>query len=86
MAFWHKEYESIIQTLLGLNRPLGGVADFLVAQNPKYIILRHDVDRLPQQACKLAQLEQRLGVRSTYYFRVNASGVFPAAEIFTIAQ
>lgn len=86
MAFWHKEYESIIEALLGLDKPVGGVADFLTAQNPRRIILRHDVDRRPEQACAMARLEQSLGVRSTYYFRVNASGAFPVAAVSMIAD
>lgn len=86
MAFWHKEYASIIEALQGVGKPLGGVADFLMIQQPAYIILRHDVDRQPQQACDLALLEQRLGVRSTYYFRANAFGVFPGDAISMIAH
>lgn len=33
------------------------------------IILRHDVDRKPENALRMAKLEHELGVRSTYYFR-----------------
>ncbi len=44
--------------LNSLNRP----------QNTK-IILRHDVDRKPRNALRIAQLEFRMNVRSTYYFR-----------------
>ncbi|MBV4504367.1 hypothetical protein HU751_005860 [Pseudomonas sp. BW13M1] len=86
MAFWQKEYESLVEALLELDKPIGGVADFLAAPNAERIILRHDVDRLPQRACALARLEQRLGVRSTYYFRASASGDFPSAAIRMIAQ
>lgn len=34
------------------------------------IILRHDVDRLPQNALKLAQIENSLGIQGSFYFRV----------------
>lgn len=33
------------------------------------VILRHDVDRKPENALKMAELEHALGVTSTYYFR-----------------
>lgn len=33
-------------------------------------VLRHDVDLLPQNALKMAQLEYSLGVKGTYYFRI----------------
>lgn len=86
MAFWYKEYESIIEVLQELNKPVGGVADFLKVRHPTGIILRHDVDRCPLHASEFARLEQQLGVRSTYYFRANGSGEFPAAAIATIAK
>ena len=33
------------------------------------VILRHDVDRKPENALKMAELEYALGIASTYYFR-----------------
>lgn len=36
----------------------------------KRVILRHDVDRLPANSLRLAILEQALGVKGSYYFRV----------------
>jgi len=33
------------------------------------IVLRHDVDRFPQRALRMAALEHSLRIRSTYYFR-----------------
>jgi len=35
----------------------------------KLVILRHDVDRKPANALAMAELENRLGIQSTYYFR-----------------
>ncbi|MCH8033707.1 MAG: hypothetical protein IH950_08135 [Bacteroidetes bacterium] len=34
------------------------------------LISRHDVDRIPQNALKLAHLENLLGIKGTYYFRI----------------
>lgn len=34
-----------------------------------FAIIRHDVDRKPFNALKMAELENELGIRSTYYFR-----------------
>lgn len=33
------------------------------------VIIRHDVDRKPLHALKMAELENSLGIRATYYFR-----------------
>ena len=35
----------------------------------KFAIIRHDVDRKPFNALRMAELENEIGVRSTYYFR-----------------
>lgn len=41
----------------------------LYEKNKKIIVMRHDVDRLPYNALKMAQLERDINVKSTYYFR-----------------
>lgn len=34
-------------------------------------IIRHDVDRPPKNVLKIAEIENKLGIQSTYYFRVS---------------
>ena len=36
----------------------------------KSVVMRHDVDELAWNALKMAQLENRLGIRATYFFRI----------------
>lgn len=36
----------------------------------KTVVMRHDVDELAWNALKIAQLENHLGVRATYFFRI----------------
>jgi len=38
-------------------------------ERPSFCLVRHDVDRKPLNALKMAELEFHLGVKSTYYFR-----------------
>lgn len=38
-------------------------------QNPKLIILRHDVDALPHNSLRFAHLQASFGISGTYYFR-----------------
>ena len=47
--------------------------DFLAMDKKpnKFCILRHDVDRNPLYALKMAKLENRLNISSTYYFRTK---------------
>jgi len=42
-----------------------------------FVVLRHDVDRNPQNALKMAKLEKEAGVVSTYYFRMNKKVFIP---------
>jgi len=55
---------------------------------PKAVILRHDVDRFPGRALKLARIESHYGVRSTYYFRYKRRVFIPemAAEIHALGH
>lgn len=43
----------------------------------QHIVLRHDVDRRPQNALNIARGESDRGVRSTYYFRIIPSTFKP---------
>ncbi|NNF98291.1 MAG: hypothetical protein HKM93_02845 [Desulfobacteraceae bacterium] len=43
----------------------------------RYIILRHDVDRKPQNALSLAKVEAKFGICSTFYFRHTPSVLKP---------
>ena len=36
----------------------------------KYLILRHDVDEMPQNALEMAKFENKSGIKSTYFFRI----------------
>ncbi|MDP3150309.1 MAG: hypothetical protein Q8N83_14400 [Ignavibacteria bacterium] len=46
------------------------VLDFLLNPQNKVVILRHDVDRKPKNALIMARLENSLGVKASYYFRI----------------
>lgn len=37
----------------------------------KFALIRHDVDRIPENSLKTAHLENELGIRATYYFRTT---------------
>ncbi len=38
-----------------------------------FILMRHDVDRMPKRALETAKIEHELGIKSTYYFRMTKS-------------
>jgi hypothetical protein len=55
-----------------------GVCAYLNMQSNRCTILRHDVDRMPEQALKMARIENDFGIKSTYYFRMKKDVFNPA--------
>jgi hypothetical protein len=69
MDFTLKTYLNLIKALLWQGFMFQTFADFL--KNPEYkvIILRNDVDRLPENSLEFARIQTKMGIRSTFYFR-----------------
>lgn len=67
--FTLEKYRELCCVLLG-NYKIYTVYGYL-SQNPKgnAVVLRHDVDRKIQNSLKMAQLENEMGISSSYYFR-----------------
>lgn len=42
---------------------------FLQQSPPRAVVLRHDVDRMPDNSLMFAQMQHKRGIRGTYYFR-----------------
>ncbi len=72
--FTLEKYEELCLALLDSGYTPLTVYSFLVLggqkkKNNKLVVLRHDIDRRPGNALRMAALEQKLGIQSTYYFR-----------------
>ena len=66
-------YSDTLQKAQSLNYQVLRLCDFNeIAQHPKVIALRHDVDLSLKNALKMARLETNLHIRSTYFIRVSA--------------
>lgn len=69
--FTFEKYKELCQTIVSSQYQVLTVNRYI--ENPSIsrnvIILRHDVDRKPQNALKIAKLEKSLQLSSTYYFR-----------------
>ena len=67
-------YKNLLKTLKNKCYEFLTVEEFFTCQvapspNRSVIIMRHDVDRKPENALRMAKLEANLGVKATYYFR-----------------
>jgi len=69
------KYRELCRALIASGYESMTVTDYLAClEKPaRLAILRHDVDRKPGNALKVAGLEADLGLRATYYFRYSRS-------------
>jgi hypothetical protein len=65
-------YFSLINSNIEKKYLFSPVKDYYNNLNKKIIIMRHDVDSWPSNALQMAMLENKLGIRSTYYFRTHS--------------
>jgi len=65
-------YKYLLNTLRERGYPFYRVDRAPEPDGAPFIILRHDVDRSPQNALRMAGMEADLGIRSSYYFRAVA--------------
>lgn len=73
MDFIIQNYSDILQAIVRNNYEVQTFSEYL--QNPsakKTVILRHDVDRTPVNALKMAELEHAMGLHASYFFRSHA--------------
>lgn len=68
-------YRKICESALNAGYTPQSIVDHIRDPKDKVVVLRHDVDRFPGNALRMAEVEHQLGIRSTYYFRF-VRGVF----------
>ncbi len=69
MDFTLKKYDQLLNALLGQGFVFQSFAAFMQSPASRVILLRHDVDRLPGNALKIARIEYNLSITASYYFR-----------------
>lgn len=69
--FTFSKYKELIISWMNKGYTFYNFADYIAVGklSEPHIILRHDVDRMPARALRLAKLEHELKVMSTYFFR-----------------
>ena len=71
MDFTLKTYRSLLSALRRAGYTFRTFEEFLsVPADGKVVILRHDIDKRPENALRLAQIEHASGVKASYYIRV----------------
>ena len=65
-----KTYRKLLQNLLTSGYSFQTLQDFIQQPKNRTVILRHDVDRKPGNSLKTARLEDEMGIKTTYFFRI----------------
>jgi hypothetical protein len=75
MDFTFKMYEQYVNAIKTKYPNILLFKDFIHNHTgyPSFALIRHDVDRKPKLALKMANLEKQLGIQATYYFRMKPS-------------
>jgi len=70
--FTLKNYKELLATIFDYGYSITSLRNYLLDNNPgdKLVIFRHDVDRKPINALNMAKLENELGIKASYYFRI----------------
>lgn len=69
--FTLKKYHELCEVILEKHTPITVESYLIKKPLERFAILRHDVDRNPENALKMAEVESNLGIKSTYYFRMK---------------
>jgi hypothetical protein len=71
MDFTIKKYIELLESLNTGKYTFQTITEFLEQSENKTIILRHDVERNYNNALQMAQIQYKLGILGTYYFRFS---------------
>lgn len=70
MDFTRQKYREFISQLKKSGYEFITYADYCGGNLPqRFVILRHDVDLMPQNSLEIARIEDETGAKATYYFR-----------------
>jgi hypothetical protein len=73
MEFTFEIYKQLLSTFLEKDYKICKMNSYLNNTTGKILFLRHDVDRYPNNALKMARIESEMGIKTTYYFRIIKS-------------
>ncbi len=69
MDFTIRKYVELLQAIKHVGYNCSTFGEFLSVNAPNTVVLRHDVDLMPQNSLTFARIQQEKGIRGAYYFR-----------------
>jgi hypothetical protein len=70
LDFTLNRYRQLIKCLTDNGYHFQTFEEFSSHAKDKAVVLRHDVDKLPQKALEIAIIENKMGINASYYFRI----------------
>ncbi|MBA7548460.1 hypothetical protein ES705_40920 [subsurface metagenome] len=70
MDFTLKIYTQLLKALQTEGYSFQSFNDFIKHPVKKVVVLRHDVDKLPENSLIFAQIQHKLGIKGSYFFRI----------------
>jgi hypothetical protein len=70
LDFTCKIYKDLLEQLIKHDFSFQTISEYLENPGDRTILLRQDVDQRPSNSLTFAQIQHKLGIRSTYYFRM----------------
>jgi hypothetical protein len=77
MDFTLKIYTQLLKSLIKAGYSFQTFEQYIKNPLPRVVILRHDVDLLPLNSLRTAQIENQLGIIGSYYFRIVKESFHP---------
>lgn len=73
LDFTLEKYGELCETILASGYQAVTLKEYFlnIGLSDRFAILRHDIDRKPHNALKIATVEKDLGIRASYYFRAT---------------
>lgn len=69
MDFTVQKYEELLAALVSNDYQFQTFNEFLLKPTKRSVVLRHDVDLLPLNSLRFAEIQAQKGIRGVYYFR-----------------
>jgi hypothetical protein len=70
MDFTVLTYKRLLKALIDQGFSLLSFEQFISNPAVKVVVIRHDVDLLPENSLRFAKIESENGIKATYYFRI----------------
>lgn len=88
MDFFLEKATLLIKILIEEKYRFIDTKDFIKNEFQKYAILRHDIDKNPKNALKIARIENSFGIKGIYYFRIHSKVFKPdiIKEIYSLGH